>query len=177
MLPKPGRCLSRMLPKLAAGADVRQCAVLPLHPARPAAARLRRACVAAHSRAAADPSEIPLRPSQIRTSRDYPKRIEQSTSIWALTMVTFPIEATRPVRMIVADQTRNRATYPLSTKANSYTIKLGNPQTVCPIYQSLPSYAGSFYLSRATTGNRGRRRSRTQRNIQGACGRVLSASV
>jgi hypothetical protein len=95
MLPKPSRCLSRMLPTLEAGADVRQCTVLPLHPARPAAAKLRRACAAAHSHAAADPSEIPLRPSQFRTSRDYPKRIEQPTFLWALTIVTFPVEAMR----------------------------------------------------------------------------------
>jgi hypothetical protein len=109
LLPKPGRCLSRMLPKLEAGPDVWPCAVLPLHPARPAAARLRRACVAAHSRAAADPSEIPLRPSQIRTSGDYPKRIEQSTFVWALTMVTFPIEATRREQIVDVHQPLSRS--------------------------------------------------------------------
>jgi hypothetical protein len=44
----------------------------PAWPARPAAARLRRACVRAHSRTAADPSDPALRPSPIGRF-DYPE--------------------------------------------------------------------------------------------------------
>jgi hypothetical protein len=48
------------------------CHVLPLHPARRAAAMLRRARVTAHSRPAADPIEMELRllPSETKRSNN-----------------------------------------------------------------------------------------------------------